>query len=71
MTWDAWLAAIECHDLTYTMSDDSRAYKRGSQSFGIIKREANQFPLADIRRAWNAMCDRKSPTHGRMFYWSA
>lgn len=69
MTWQAWLELIDCHDLTYSMSDNGAIYKRGSEQMRVIREAAQQFGQKKVQTAWNAMCDRRNPKHGSMFYW--
>lgn len=70
MTWGEWLQLIDNHDLAYSMSENAKRYKDGSKQFMAILEAAQLFPHGDVRRAWNAMCDRKSGHHGAEFYWS-
>lgn len=70
VSWNDFLKLIDTHDLTYEMSEDGSKYRKGAAEMTIIRLAAQSFPSGNVERAWNAMCDRKSPKNGSMFYWS-
>lgn len=48
------------HDLTYSMSDDHRAWQRGTASYDRVLHYARSYlQPADAQRIWNAEVDRK------------
>ena len=61
---------VNRHDLTYSYSDDGRAYERGSREYAAIKDAAKQFPAEDVERVWNEMVDKSLIPEARaQFYW--
>lgn len=66
----AFADAVQKHDLTYSYSDDHRAYTRGREQWLVIHRMAQDLDSADVERIWNAAVDRKIAEGSRpMFYW--
>lgn len=61
----------EHHDLTYTYSDDGRAYRAGAASLDRVKEFAKKLPREDAVRIWNEVVDTKIAEGYRAgFHWS-
>lgn len=73
-TYDDLLAAftdaVQKHDLTYSYSDDHRAYTRGREQWQRILGLAAQLSAGEAAAIWNAAVDRKIAEGSRhLFYW--
>ena len=62
---------VNGHDLTYSYSDDYRAYRNGESQWSKIKEAAKELPSEDVARIWNTMVDKTLAEGFRdSFYWS-
>lgn len=68
---DHFTDLCEKHDLTYTYSDDHRAWTRGREEADAIAAAALRITYDDAARIWNAMVERKIlPASWADFKWS-
>lgn len=68
MTFEEFTKLVNAHDLTFSYSDDSSCYRRGSAELNVIRREATNFPLREVERVWNAAVDRKLVANASTVY---
>ena len=58
-----WLRQLcTTHDVTYAMSDDSRAYKRGMKEYDTILELAEKVKREDFVKIWNRYAAAKAGT---------
>lgn len=63
---------INNFDLTYNYSDDAKVYRRGKEQGEAITLAAKSLPADEVRKAYNAMVDRKiAEPYRHSFYWGA
>lgn len=58
MTLKEFEKLVNGHDLTYSYSDDHSVWNNGNAQYKRIKEAAKEFPIEDVKRIWNAKCDR-------------
>lgn len=58
MTLDEFEKLVNGHDLTHAYSDDNSVWSNGNAQLKRIREAAKLFPNEDVKRIWNAKCDK-------------
>lgn len=58
MTIEEFEKLVNDHDLTYNYSDDHSVWRNGNAQLKRIREAAKTLPIEDVKRIWNAKCDR-------------
>jgi len=72
MTLDEFEKLVNSHDLTYDYSDDGSVWRNGQAQYAKIMEASKLFPVEDVRRIWNAKCDKTLiADEAPRWYWKA
>jgi hypothetical protein len=58
MKLEEFEAMVNSHDLTHAYSDDHAVWSNGNAQLKRIREAAKLFPIEDVKRIWNAKCDK-------------